>query len=51
MFGVSMSSIFPLVFTFPIEAGLVIDDPQATNIATAGVIAEGVLTMLVGLMM
>jgi fucose permease len=38
-FGLSMSSVFPLVFTFPIEEGLVIEDAQATNIGIASVVA------------
>ena len=51
LLGLSLSSIYPLIFTFPIEGGLTIDNNQATNIGTAGVISEGVLTMIVGLLM
>ncbi len=46
-----MSSIYPLVFTFPIEEGLIIENSQATNIGIAGVVSEGVLVMIVGKMM
>lgn len=51
LFGLSMSSIYPLVFTFPIEEGLIIENSQATNIGIAGVVSEGVLVMIVGKMM
>ena len=51
MYGLSMSSIYPLILTFPIEAGLSIDDSQTSNIVMAGVVSEGVLTMLVGWLM
>jgi xanthine/uracil permease len=51
MFGLSMSSIYPLVFSFPIESGLNLEEHQTTNIVMAGVIAEGVLTMFVGILM
>lgn len=43
-----MFSIFPLIFTFPIEEGLTIEDRQATNIGIAGVVSEGIVTMIIG---
>lgn len=46
-----MSSIYPLVFTYPIENGLQLLESQTTNIVMCGVVAEGVLTMLVGILM
>lgn len=39
LFGLTMSSVYPLIFTFPIEAGLVIEDSQITNIGIAGVVS------------
>ena len=51
LYGLSLSSIYPLILTFPIEAGLNLEDKQISNIVMAGVISEGVLTMSVGWMM
>ena len=39
LFGVSLSSIYPLILTFPIEAGLNLEDNQISNIVMAGVIS------------
>ena len=51
LFGLSMSVIYPIVFTFPIEEGLTLLDSQSSNIITAGVISQGILTSLVGYLM
>ena len=39
MYGLSMSSIYPLILTFPIEAGLSIEDNQTSNMVMAGVVS------------
>ena len=39
MYGLSMSLVYPLILTFPIEAGLSIEDSQTSNIVLAGVLA------------
>ena len=51
LFGFSMSSIYPLILTVPIEKGLVLENTQTSNIVMAGVISEGMLTMCVGWLM
>lgn len=51
LFGTSMSSIYPLIFSFPLEKGLILESRQTTNIVMAGVVSEGVLTMFVGVLM
>ncbi len=51
MFGFSMSVIYPLVFTLPIEGGLRLEESQTTNISMGGVVAEGLITMVVGILM
>ena len=51
LFGLSMSLIFPLVFTYPIESGLNIEETQTANIIVAAVLGEGILTMFVGKLM
>ena len=51
LFGMSMSSIYPLILTVPIEAGLALEEHQTSNIVMVGMISEGVLTMCVGWLM
>jgi fucose permease len=51
MFGFSMSSLYPLTMTLPLEKGLNLEDNQTANILMSGVLAEGVLTMFVGWLM
>ena len=51
MFGVSMSLLYPLILSFPIEEGLSVEDTQTSSIIMAGVISEGILTMAVGWLM
>jgi fucose permease len=50
-FGLCMSVIYPIIFTFPLENRLSLEDSQTANIVTAGVLSEGLLTMFVGLLM
>lgn len=51
LFGASMSVLYPLVFIFPISKGLRLKDHQTANIVNSGVIAEGILTTIVGILM
>jgi FHS family Na+ dependent glucose MFS transporter 1 len=51
MFGISMSSLYPLVFSINNEFGMSLQDYQTGNIVTCGVVAEGILTMFVGMLM
>jgi len=51
LFGLSMSSIYPLIMTLPLEKGLNVEDGQTANIVMAGVVSEGLLTMFVGWLM
>lgn len=51
IFGISLSSIYPLIFAFPLEHGLTIEDGQTANIVMTGVVSEGILTMFVGALM
>jgi hypothetical protein len=46
-----MSVIFPLVFTYPIESGLKIEEHQTTNMIVFAVLGEGILTMFAGKLM
>ena len=51
MFGASMSSLYPLVISLSSEFGMSLKEKQTGNIVTCGVIAEGILTMFVGILM
>ena len=51
MFGFSMSSLYPLTMTLPLEKGLNLEDSQTANILMSGVLAEGIVTMFVGWLM
>jgi hypothetical protein len=46
-----MSSVYPLIFAFPLEQGFVLEDSQTTNIVMVGLVSEGLLTMVVGALM
>jgi len=50
-FGISMSSLYPLVLSVCNEYGYSLGETQASNIISGGVVAEGILTMMVGLLM
>lgn len=51
LFGISLSSIYPLIFSFPLEQGFTLEDSQTTNIVTTGLISEGIMTALAGVLM
>jgi len=46
-----MSVIFPLVFTYPIESGLNIEETQTANIIVAAVLGEGIIAAFAGYLM
>ena len=51
MFGLSMANMYPLTFSIPSEFGWRLNEHQANNIISGGVIGEGVLTMITGKLM
>lgn len=51
LFGLSMSLLYPLVFSLSLERGLILKDSQSADIVLAGVLAEGILAMFVGVLM
>ena len=50
LYGASSSSMYPLIMSFAVEEGLNIEEHQTANILIAGVLSEGVLTTLVGVL-
>lgn len=46
-----MSSLFPLVISLSTEFGFALDESQMGNLVTCGVVAEGIITMCVGMLM
>lgn len=50
-FGLAMSSLFPLILSLCTEFGFALDEAQMGNLVTCGVVAEGVITMFVGMLM
>jgi hypothetical protein len=51
IFGASMSAFYILVLTVSAQFGFSLAEHQLGNIVTAGVLGEGFLTMLVGVLM
>ena len=51
LFGLSMSSMYPLLFVMNDEFGMRLSESQALNMSSAGVISEGIITSFVGYLM